>query len=70
MQLENVAVAEEALSLSPSDRVDLAKLLIQSLEGDNRTDQEIKAELTSRLAALTQGTDSGLTFKEVFGNEA
>ena len=69
MSLDTLAVAEEALSLSPSDRADLAKLLIQSLEGGSRTDQEIKADLANRLDALTKGTDPGLTFKDVFGKE-
>ena len=41
MPLTNLAVAEEALSLSPADRADLAKLLIQSLENDRRPDAEI-----------------------------
>jgi hypothetical protein len=36
--LTNLAVAEEALSLSPAERADLARLLIQSLEDDSRTD--------------------------------
>jgi putative addiction module component (TIGR02574 family) len=68
MALNNLAVAEEALSLSPADRVDLAKLLIQSLEGDTRTDEEIKADLNRRLADLISGKDPGLTFDQVFGS--
>ena len=68
MALNNLAVAEEALSLSPADRVDLAKLLIQSLEGDTRTDEEIKADLNRRLADLISGKDPGLTFEQVFGS--
>ena len=67
MALTNVAVAEEALSLSPTERVELAKLLIQSLEGDGRTDEEIKAELNRRLEDLVSGKDSGLSFDQVFG---
>jgi putative addiction module component (TIGR02574 family) len=67
MALNNLAVAEEALSLSPADRVDLAKLLIQSLEGDPRTDEEIKADLNRRLEDLISGKDPGLTFEQVFG---
>ncbi len=66
MPLINLAVAEEALSLSPSERAELAKLLIQSLEGDRRTDQELKAELSRRLEALRSGSDPGLTFEQVF----
>jgi hypothetical protein len=34
MAFDNLVVAEEALSLSPTDRIELAKLLIQSLEGE------------------------------------
>ena len=68
MTLTNLAVAEEALSLSPAERADLAKLLIQSLEDDPRTDAEIKADLTQRFTDLLSGKDSGLTFKEVFGS--
>lgn len=67
MPLNNIAVAEEALSLSPTERVELAKLLIQSLEGDRRTDDEIKAELNQRLDDLISGKDSGLSFEQVFG---
>jgi len=64
----NLAVAEEALSLSPAERADLAKLLIQSLEDDPRTDSEIKEDLTQRLKCLISGQDSSLTFQEVFGS--
>jgi len=68
MALTNLAVAEEALSLSPSERADLARLLIQSLKDDPRTDPEIRADLAQRLAELVSGEDSGLTFEEVFGD--
>ena len=64
--MTNVSVVEEALSLSPPERAALAKVLIESLEGDRRSDEEIKAELTSRLAELRSGEDPGLTFAEVF----
>lgn len=63
----NFAVAEEALALEPVDRADLARLLIQSLENDPRTDAEIKADLTRRFRDLLSGKDGGLTFEEVFG---
>lgn len=66
MALTNVNVAEDALSLSPLERADLIRLLIQSLKDDPRTDDEIKFDLTQRLAALVSGNDSGLTFEEVF----
>jgi putative addiction module component (TIGR02574 family) len=66
----NLAVAEEALSLSPADRADLAKLLIQSLENDRRSDAEIRAELNRRLDDLLSGMDAGLNFEQVFGAPA
>lgn len=66
MPLTNLAVAEEALSLSPAERAELAKLLIQSLERDGRTDDQIKAELARRLEQLGWGADPGLSFEEVF----
>ncbi len=68
MTTTNLAVAEEALSLPPAERADLAKLLIQSLEDDPRTDAEIKEDLTQRLKELIADKDSGLTFQEVFGS--
>ena len=68
MTTTNLAVAEEALSLPPAERADLAKLLIQSLEDDPRTDAEIKEDLTRRFKDLLSGKDSGLTFQEVFGS--
>lgn len=67
MAQTNLAVAEEALSLSPVERADLARLLIQSLQDDPRTDWEIKADLVQRLNDLVSAKDSGLTFDEVFG---
>jgi putative addiction module component (TIGR02574 family) len=67
MALTNLAVAEEALSLSPAERADLAKLLIQSLETDHRSDAEIKSQLTRRLEDLISGKDAGLNFEQVFG---
>jgi putative addiction module component (TIGR02574 family) len=69
MALTNMTVAEDALSLSPTERAELAKLLIQSLEDDPRTDTEIKADLSRRLEDLLSGKDPGLTFDEVFGSQ-
>jgi len=66
--LTNLTVAEEALSLSPEDRTAPARLLIQSLETDTRTGEEIKAELNSRLEELLSKKDAGLAFHEVFGS--
>jgi putative addiction module component (TIGR02574 family) len=70
MPLTNLAVAEEALSLPPADRADLAKLLIQSLENDRRSDAEIRTELNRRLDDLFSGKDAGLNFEQVFGAPA
>jgi putative addiction module component (TIGR02574 family) len=70
MALTNLAVAEEALSLPPAERADLAKLLIESLKNDHRTDAEIQAELARRLDDLISGKDRGLTFEQVFGASA
>jgi len=45
-------------------------LLVQSLEGDSRTDEAIKADLARRLEALVSGQDAGLSFNQVFGKTA
>ena len=70
MALTNLSVAEEALSLSPAERADLARLMIQSLENDRRSDPEITAELNRRFADLISGKNSGLNFEQVFGSPA
>jgi putative addiction module component (TIGR02574 family) len=67
MPITNLTVAEEALSLSQEDRAALARLLIESLKTDSRTDAEIKAELNSRLEDLLSKRDEGFAFHEVFG---
>ena len=67
MPLTNLTVAEEALSLPPEDRAALARLLMESLETDSRTDPEIKAEWNARLEELLSRKDEGLSFHEVFG---
>jgi hypothetical protein len=70
MPLTNLAVAEKALSLSPLERADLAKLLIESLESDSRLDAEIRFDLKRRLDNLVSGMDHGLNFDQVFGRPA
>jgi putative addiction module component (TIGR02574 family) len=67
MALMNLSLAEQALTLSPAERAELAKLLIDSLEEDPRTDAQIKADLESRLERLRSGEDKGLSFEDVFG---
>jgi len=70
MPLTSVYLAEEALSLPPEQRETLAKLLLESLATDNKTDAEIQALLRSRLDELKSGRDRGLGFEEVFGEKA
>ena len=67
MPLTNLTLAEEALSLSAEERAALARLLIQSLQNDSRTDAEIKSDLNNRLEQLLAKKDQGLAFHEVFG---
>ena len=44
-------------------------MLINSLKGDSRTHELIKADLTRSLKELTTGKDAGLSFSEVFGRK-
>jgi len=60
-------VVEEALCLPPVERADLAKLLIDSLDDQPGTDEQIRAELTERLERLKSGDEKGLSFVETFG---
>lgn len=70
MALTSVYLAEEALSLPPEQREKLAKLLMDSLAGNGRTDAEIQAMLRARLDELKSGQDQGLSFETVFGEKA
>ena len=70
MALTSVYLAEEALSLPPEQREQLAKLLLESLKPDSRSDSELAAMLQSRLTDLRSGKDRGLSFEEVFGEKA
>lgn len=67
MIVRDVSFAEEALSLPTAERAGLAKLLIASLQGDPRSNNEIREDLQHRLAALQSGEDPGMTFDQVFG---
>ena len=67
MSTTSTYLAEEALALPSDQRAQLAQLLIDSLVGDGRTDGEIRTLLQSRLEALKDGRDAGLTFEQVFG---
>jgi len=70
MNQPSVYLAEQALALPPPQRAGLARLLIDSLEGDLRTDAEIKATLQRRFEALRTGQDAGLAFGAVFEDPA
>ncbi len=70
MSLTSVYLAEEALALPPAEREALAKLLMESVVPDQRSDEEIRRDLSSRLARLKSGEDKGLTFEAVFGEPA
>lgn len=67
MALTSIYLAEEALALPPSQREALAKLLMDSLANDNRSDAEICAILKARLEDMKSGKDQGNTFEEIFG---
>ncbi len=69
MALTSVYLAEEALSLPPDQRQQLANLLLDSLKDDSRSDDELREMLQARLADLVSGKDSGVTFEEVFGEK-
>ena len=70
MSLPSVYLAEEALALPPAERETLARLLLESISPDRRSDEEIRCELSSRLGRLQSGEDVGLTFEAVFGEPA
>jgi putative addiction module component (TIGR02574 family) len=70
MSLTSVYLAEEVLALPAAERETLARLLLESISPDRRSDEEIRKELNSRLARLQSGEDKGLTFDAVFGEPA
>ena len=65
--VRDVTFAEEALSLPASERAGLVRLLVDSLDGEPRSNEEISADLQVRLEKLRLGTDPGMTFDQVFG---
>ena len=70
MALTSVYLAEEALALPAAERSALAKLLMESVVGDERSDEAIRRDLEARLAKLRSGEDVGLSFEAVFGEPA
>ena len=69
MALTSIYLAEEALSLPPEQRQQLANLLLDSLKSDGPNDEELRAMLRSRLADLESGKDAGMSFEQVFGEK-
>ncbi len=69
MSLTSVYLAEEVLSLPADQRKALAKLLLDSVTDDGRSDDEIKLMLRTRLEDLKSGRDAGLSFEDVFGEK-
>jgi hypothetical protein len=67
MIVRDVTFAEEALSLPAAERAGLARLLVESLEGDPRSNEEIRKDLQLRFEKLRSGEDKGMTFDQVFG---
>jgi hypothetical protein len=59
--LTSVYLAEEALALPPEERATLARLLLESVAEDARSDAEIRNDLQARLARLRSGEDAGLS---------
>lgn len=67
MPVADANLAKKALALPPNERAELASLLIDSLRGTARSDDEIKRMLRDRADALRSGQDVGLSFEQVFG---
>ena len=66
MSPTSVYLAEEVLALPSEQRQMLAKLLMESVQDDGRSDDEIRKVLTLRLEDLQSGRDPGMSFDEVF----
>jgi len=66
MSPTSVYLAEEVLALPSDQREMLAKLLMESIRNDGRSDEEIRNDLSSRLSDLQTGRDAGMSFEDVF----
>ena len=61
-------ILENALKLKPQERLELADLLLESLDRPDRAIEEIWAEEAQRrLEAYRAGRLKGIPFEEVFG---
>ncbi len=67
MIVKDITFAKEALSLPASERAGLVRLLVESLEGDPRLNEEICKDLQFRFEKLRSGVDKGMAFHQVFG---
>ena len=67
MPMADVTLAKNVLALPATQRAELASLLIDSLKGSGRSDDEIRRMLRDRSESLRSGRDPGLSFEEVFG---
>jgi putative addiction module component (TIGR02574 family) len=65
----SIYLAEEVLALPADQRRMLAKLLMESVQDDGRSDDQIRDALRSRLDDLKSGRDRGMSFEEVFGEK-
>lgn len=70
MALTSVFLAEEVLSLPADQRRMLARLLLESVADDGRSEEEIRTMLSLRLDDLKSGRDPGMSFEQVFGEKA
>jgi putative addiction module component (TIGR02574 family) len=69
MSPTSVYLAEEVLALPVDQRRTLAKLLMDSVIDDGRSDQQIRDDLQARLNDLKSGRDPGMSFEEIFGEK-
>jgi putative addiction module component (TIGR02574 family) len=60
-------IATEAISLTPTERAEVAAAILDSLGAPSRSDDEVRQLLRQRSEDLASGRDAGLTFEEVFG---
>ena len=68
MSPQTQALLDAALALPEADRALLVEGLLESLseEGDDRTDEELVAELDRRRAEMADGTDPGIPASDLW----
>ena len=67
MAMADLNLAKNVLALPATERAELASLLIDSLKGHGRSDDEVRRMLRDRAENLRSGRDPGLSFEQVFG---